>query len=93
MRVFRIYTPYVVTWVCIAFLANCSYDGSHFGIVLFVLLSLFWLRQFYTTHKFFKLSDEFESLIAEAERRIEAGAPAKELIEMAQDRLDKMTRL
>lgn len=57
---------------------------------IYLLFSLIWLRQFVKGCRFFQVSDEFDEITAEIEKRLASGAPAEELIEMAKDRLKKM---
>ena len=89
-RKFRICLPYFMIFFCSFVIAATMYTRQYFLVAANLILALYWLRQFITTVRHFRLRDEFDSIIAEAKKRIESGAPAGELIEMAQDRLDKM---
>jgi Flp pilus assembly protein TadB len=85
--------PYFMVFFCAAFLAFSTYEESYIAMTIHLLLSLFWLRQFIRGHKFNRLNGEFKNILEEAEKRIKSGAPARELIEMAHDRLEQMKKL
>ena len=89
-RRFRIGMPYFMIYFCALFTASASYEGRTILVVIYSLLAVFWLWQFRSVIRFFRLKDEFDAIMAEAKKRVASGAPADELLEMAKDRLSKM---
>lgn len=90
---FRVCLPYTMIYFCLLFVASGMYYSNYVMVILNLALALFWLREFIKSAKFYRLNDEFKRIIKEAQKRVESGAPAEELLEMAKDRLDKMGRL
>jgi len=79
-----------MVFFCCLFVANGVYTLSYGVVAVFLFLALFWLKQFKDAARFFRLNDEFNEIMAEATKRVDSGAPATELLEMAWDRLSKM---
>ena len=89
-RKFRIFLPYFMVFFCSLFASSCLYNGRYVFAAIHLFLALFWLWQFVKVTRFFRLKDEFDNIMAETKKRIDSGAPAGELIEMAKNRLDMM---
>lgn len=89
-RAWMIGLPYSVIFFCLLFMSSCLLNGRYVYAIMHFALAMFWLRMFIQKVRFLKLSDEFNSIMAEAEKRVFSGAPAGELLEMARDRLKRM---